>query len=227
MGAKCPITVVPNGVDLNSFQPASSSQNPRSDLGIFLRSDLNKNGENNSVIITTSRLVKKNGIDILIESLRFLPGNFHLQILGTGPEEKSLKQFMSRFDLDSRVQFLGHVPPDQVAGYLSKADVFARPSRSEGLGNSFLEAMAAGVPVVGTPVGGIPDFLKNGETGWFCEVDNPKDLADKIQYILDPNNRSHVEQVIINAKKLVAEKYNWQIISQQMAQIIANLAVDK
>ena len=121
-----------------------------------------------------------------------------------------------------------------MVGYLFKADVFVRPSRSEGLGNSFLEAMAAGLPVVATPVGGIPDFLygeqgrtiDQNQTGWFCEVDNPKSVAEKVKYILGPNNRNHVEQVITNAKKLVEEKYDWKIISQKMAQIIANLAGD-
>ncbi|MEK7092662.1 MAG: hypothetical protein AAB907_03480, partial [Patescibacteria group bacterium] len=86
----------------------------------------------------------------------------------------------------------------------------------------------------GTPVGGIPDFLKGDalagskaspliQTGWFCEVDNPKNLADKIQYILDPNHRDEVGWVVNNAKKLVWEKYNWKIIAQKMAEIIANL----
>ena len=176
MGAKCPITVVPNGVNIGKFKV----QNEK----------LKETTKNFKTIITTSRLVKKNGVDTLIESLKFLPENVKLQILGTGQEEMSLRQLMSRHRLDSRVEFLGHVAPDKVAEYLVQADIFARPSRSEGLGNSFLEAMAAGVPTIGTPVGGIPDFLQ-GDTlagskvspliqtglprqqrGWVCEVNN-------------------------------------------------------
>lgn len=233
MGAKCPITVVPNGVNLGKF----NSQNPRSDLGISLRFDLNQ-----KVIITTSRLVRKNGVDALIEAMKFLPENVRLQILGSGPEEKNLKLQTTNYKLQARVQFLGQVSPNEIPDYLAEADVFVRPSRSEGLGNSFLEAMAAGVPVVGTPVGGIPDFLFDpqddtlvgskvspfNQTGWFCEVNNPKSIADKVRYVLDPNNRHKVNQVIANAKKLVAEKYDWEIISQKMAQIIDNLvSVDR
>ncbi|MEK7208987.1 MAG: glycosyltransferase family 4 protein [Patescibacteria group bacterium] len=209
MGAQCPMTVIPNGVDLNNFQ--------------LLGSSFQDKKRNEKTIITTSRLVWKNGVDILIEAMQFLPSNARLQILGTGPEDRNLKLKAKSYHLEARVEFLGHVPPNEIPNYLAQADVFARPSRSEGLGNSFLEAMAVGVPVIGTPVGGIPDFLKDGETGWFCKVNNPKSVAEKVKYILDPNNREKVEQVITNAKKLVMEKYEWIKISQRMAQIIAKL----
>ncbi len=209
MGAPCPISVIPNGVDLDKFKSQSSKA---------------KSGSQKSkVIITTSRLVRKNGVDILIEAMRFLPNNMQLRILGTGPEEISLKQLVSRRCLDRRVEFLGQVSPNEVFGYLARADVFVRPARSEGLGNSFLEAMAAGVPVVGTPVGGIPDFLTEAETGWFCEVDNPKSIAEKVNFILDESNQALVQKVVIQAKNLISRNYNWSLIDQKMAQIIANL----
>jgi len=220
MGAKVPVTVVPNGVDPSGFQVLGSS--------LQVKKDKEK------IIIHTGRLVKKNGVDILIESLRFLDPKIKLQILGTGPLESELKLQATSYKLQARVEFLGHVPPDQVAEYLAKADIFVRPSRSEGLGNSFLEAMAVGVPVIGTAVGGIPDFLKGDaltelkaspreQTGWLCEVDNPRSVADKVQYILNPVNCDHVFQVITRAKKLIEEKYDWDKIVRQMGAIIASL----
>ncbi|MEK7621554.1 MAG: glycosyltransferase family 4 protein [Patescibacteria group bacterium] len=205
MGAKCPITVIPNGVDMRSFQLLGSSfQEKRKE----------------KIIIHTGRLVKKNGVDILIEAMRFLPENIKLQILGTGQEEMSLKQLMSRFNLDSRVEFLGQVLPNKVVEYLTQALIFVRPSRSEGLGNSFLEAMAAGLPVVGTAVGGIPDFLKQGQTGWICEVNNSQDVAEKIKFILDPNNESLVSQVVARARQMVLDKYNWDTIARAMSHLL-------
>ena len=94
--------------------------------------------------------------------------------------------------------------------------------------------MAVGVPVIGTAVGGIPDFLKGDaltelkaspreQTGWLCEVDNPRSVADKVQYILNPVNCDHVFQVITRAKKLIEEKYDWDKIVRQMGAIIASL----
>ncbi|MBI2097860.1 MAG: glycosyltransferase family 4 protein [Candidatus Vogelbacteria bacterium] len=207
MGARCSITVVPNGVNIEKFEVRGEKLNRKE-----------------KIIITTSRLVKKNGVDVLIEAMRFLPENIRLVIVGSGPEESFLKQLTSRLNLDKRVEFLGAVSPIQIPDCLGRADVFCRPARSEGLGNSFLEAMAAGVPVVGTPVGGIPDFLKDGKTGWFCEVNNPQSIADKVQYILDPANIEKVAEVKEEAKRLVEEKYNWNTIAQEMAQIMDNLA---
>lgn len=235
MGARCPIIVVPNGVDLGKI----NFQNKRPDLREIRRSSFDQ-----GVIITSSRLVKKNGVDTLIEAMQFLPDNMRLQILGAGPEEKSLKLKAKSYHLEARIKFLGHIPSSEVVGYLTNADVFVRPSRSEGLGNSFLEAMAAGVPVVGTPVGGIPDFLfdpqwqgeslpnlPNGkdspldsnQTGWFCEVNNPKSIAEKVKFILDPANAAKVQEVVHTARNLIHQNYDWSIVSQKMAQIMDNL----
>ena len=225
MGATAPISVVPNGVDVSNFQVLASS---------FQLKD-----NENKIIITTSRLVKKNGVDTLIEAMQFLPNNVRLQILGTGPEERSLRKLVSRLNLDGRIKFFGQVSPNEIPNYLASADIFVRPARSEGLGNSFLEAMAAGVPIVGTPVGGIPDFLHDpqwqGEslpfgkdlpleqTGWFCEVGNPKSVAEKIKYILEPANFDQIQAVIHNARELITQKYDWGGIAQKMAQIFAKL----
>ena len=105
--------------------------------------------------------------------------------------------------------------------YLKVSDIFIRPSRSEGLGNSFLEAMAAGIPVIATPVGGIPDFLldpaKNPDhepTGYFCEVDNPQSIATQVNKIL--SDEALRTRIIRNAKKLVTEKYDWSLIAHDM-----------
>ena len=117
--------------------------------------------------------------------------------------------------------FLGQIEHNDLPQYLAMADVFCRPSLSEGLGNVFLEAMAAGVPIIGTPVGGIPDFLKDRETGLFCQVNNPQDLADKIKEILD--NEELRRSLIKNGLSLVQEKYNWDNIVLKMEKIFLSL----
>ena len=222
MGARCPIIIIPNGVDIKNFQLPDSSFKKR---------------ENGAMIITTSRLVWKNGVDTLIKALNYLPKEVKLQIVGDGPEELTLRQLMSRCHLDNRVEFLGSVKPDQIPMLLGGADVFVRASRSEGLGNSFLEAMAAGVPTVGTAVGGIPDFLfdpnnldtecPNGhsvsQTGWLCRVNDPQSIADKVKFILDPVNAGKVEKIKENAKMLVEEKYNWEQIAQSIGATVDKL----
>ena len=90
--------------------------------------------------------------------------------------------------------------------------MFVRPSRFEGFGSSFIEAMAAGIPVIGTPVGGITDFLFDNQTGFLVPVDDPKSLAQKIKYIHDHD----VKKIVKAARKLVKEKYNWDIIAEKV-----------
>lgn len=209
MGAKCPIEVVPNGVDLN----------------IFLR-NVDRNvedifaNEKNKTVITASRLVEKNGVADLISAMEFLPQNVRLLILGGGELEGYLKKLTKEKKLENRVNFLGEVDSVGVASYFKESDVFCRPSLSEGLGNAFLEAMASNVPVVATKVGGIPDFLIDGETGWFCEVKNPQSIADKIKYILDEKNQNEIKRVKNNALKMVEEKYSWDYVVEKMKRIL-------
>ena len=120
-------------------------------------------------------------------------------------------------DSNARVLFTGFIPHADLPKYLKVSDIFVRPSLSEGLGNSFLEAMAAGIPVIATPVGGIPDFLKDGETGLFCEVSNPRSIAQKVTKLMrDAESRDYI---VKNARKMVEEKYGWEKIADRMEKI--------
>ena len=94
---------------------------------------------------------------------------------------------------------------------------------SEGFGNVFVEAMAAGVPVVATPVGGIVDFLRDGETGWFCQAGQPESIAAKMEYILNERNKEEVERVVAKAKEMVEKEYTWDKVVEQMRSIFQGL----
>ena len=105
-------------------------------------------------------------------------------------------------------------------GYLKICDIFIRPSLSEGLGNSFLEAMVAGIPVIATPVGGIPDFLFDPEknpdkesTGLFCEIRNPESIAKQVLRLIE--NSELRARIINNAKAMTIKKYDWDKIAQE------------
>ena len=130
--------------------------------------------------------------------------------------EKKLKSQVKSLNLESKVVFIEMVQPQDLPVYLKISDVFIRPSRSEGLGSSFLEAMAVGIPVIATKVGGIPDFLKDRETGLFCTLE-PGDIASKINIIFE--NEMLRRNIIENSRALVADKYNWDKISKQYENI--------
>src|SRR3989338_8749152 len=103
--------------------------------------------------------IYKNGIDILIKAVKDLP--VKVLIIGSGKLETRLNSLAQELGVRNKILFLGYIGQNNLSQYLQLTDVFVRTSRSEGLGSAFLEAMAAGVPVIGTCVGGIPYFLKN------------------------------------------------------------------
>ncbi|MEK7121034.1 MAG: glycosyltransferase, partial [Patescibacteria group bacterium] len=137
MGYTREVVVIPNAVDFPLFATRYNG-----DELSALEEKFEKNS-NDIFIITTSRLVKKNAVDVVIKSLSYLPKNFKFLILGVGDDEKKLKELTRKLNLEERVKFLGYVPHSEMPKYLQVSDVFTRPSRSEGLGNSFLEAMAS------------------------------------------------------------------------------------
>lgn len=205
MGYKEQLHVIPNGVDIKKFELSNRD---------FEKKD-------NIVLITTSRLVKKNGIGYVIKAMRFLSKSTKFRILGSGPLEASLKQLVKELGFGSQVEFLGNISNDDLPKYFANADIFVRPSISEGQGISFIEAMTAGLPVIATSVGGIPDFLKDRETGLFCEVNNPKNIADKVmEYI---NNPELTNKIIKNAKELAKKKYDWNLIVEDMRSKVFNI----
>ncbi len=208
MGARAPIVVVPNGVDTEKFKyQIANSKNGE------IRKNLGWSTEE-TVLVTASRLVEKNAVGDIIDALVFLPGSVKLLIAGTGILENSLKLQVERLKLSERVRFLGFITHDKLPEYLAASDIFVRPSRSEGMGNAFVEAMAAGLPVIATPVGGIPDFLRDGETGLFCEVGNPKSIAQKVEKLTkDKESRDYI---VRNAEALVREHYDWAMIAARM-----------
>lgn len=207
MGFKKEVQVIPNGVDIENFKKEVGEETKKK-----IKEKLNIS-EKDKVVITTSRLVVKNGLEDLIISMSFLEENYKLLILGTGKLEHKLKTLVERYNLTDRIKFVGFIPKEKIPYYFSVSDIFVRPSISEGLGNSFLEAMAAGLPVIGTPVGGILDFLKDGETGLLTPPKNPYEISRSIKRLEDKDLR---EKIIKNGKEVVSRKYSWDIISKEM-----------
>ncbi len=167
-----------------------------------------------ATVVTVSRLVQKNGVDTLIRAIAAvkpdIPG-IRCHILGDGPERQALEALARSLKVEQAVQFFGSVPYDALPPHLTAADVFVRASRFEGMGNSFVEALAAGLPIIGTAVGGIPDIIRDGKTGLFARVDDPQDLAEKIRRLLgDPKLAGAIAE---NGRAMVEERFSWSGIA--------------
>ena len=207
--------LVPNAVDTAHFSQeytAAAIDEVRDALGKRM---------GDVFVITTSRLVHKNAVDVCIRALPMLPANVHFIVLGIGPDEAMLKKLAHGLNVSERVQFVGQKSHDELPKYLKACDIFIRASRSEGMGNSFVEAMAAGLPVIATQEGGIADFLfdekRNPDlpiTGWAVDRDSPDQIAKAVLDII--SNPEKVRAVVRTAREMVLEKYDWDVVAKDM-----------
>lgn len=221
-GFKGPLEIIPNGyitpdghTDLHWFTVAKGG-NRR----IFWRNRKINIPDDDIILITTSRLVHKNGLDTVIRTLPLLR-NIQFVVLGEGPDLGKLESLAESLQVTDQVHFYGQVKNTVVLHFLHYSDVFVRPSRSEGMGNSFVEAMAAELPVIATQEGGIADFLFDAKrnpdkptTGWAVDKDTPEQIAAAVKDIL--GNPEQTKKVIQNARELVIKKYNWDLIARDM-----------
>lgn len=203
--------LVPNGVDLEVFGSKVSEESKNRVMNL-----LGKKQED-IYLVTTGRLTYKNATDDIISALEKLPKNVYLIILGKGEEGANLQKQADSLGVADRVKFVGFVEYKNIPEYFSVCDIFIRPSRSEGFGNSFIEAMAAKLPVIATPVGGIVDFVSDKETGVFCSPDNPQSIVKAVNLILE--DRLLKENMVKNAYDNVYSKYGWDKVSIQMKDV--------
>jgi glycosyltransferase involved in cell wall biosynthesis len=206
------VKMVSNGVNWEKFKPDANKLQTRKELGF--------DAEN--LIVCVSRLEHKNGTHDLIEAAKHLNDfDFKIIICGSGSEREKLEKMVKDFNLEDRVFFLGDILHSELPKYVACADIFVRPSLAEGFGIVFLEAMACNVAVIGTPVGGIADFLKDKETGLLCETGNPKGIAEKIKNLIQ--DKVLQEKLVRNGRKMVLEEYDWGKISEKLREIYAEI----
>jgi glycosyltransferase involved in cell wall biosynthesis len=199
-GAK-KVVIIPNGISPGDFKMHKYS--PKKTWTLF----------------TASSLIPRNGIDTLIDAVALLPKSlsWKLIIAGDGPDREKLVSLVKTghgLSLQNQITFLGRVPNQDIPRLLSESDLFIRPSRHEGFGISFLEAMASGVPVIATPVGGIVDFVTDQKTGLLVPPDNPNALADAIVKLT--SNKNLYLHLQGHAMDLARKHYNWDTITRQV-----------
>lgn len=169
------------------------------------------------VVFSAARLVKRKGIDQIIQILpnlrRQVEGDVYLVIAGRGPEEESLKQMAKTCQVQNKVIFTGQVSDQQLAQLFQRCDVFVLPTRPEtdgdveGFGIVFLEANVFGKPVVGGKTGGVPDAIVDGLNGYLVEPNNLNMLYKAVLKLLE---RSDIAgRLGQQGKKRVSEQFDW------------------
>jgi len=202
--------VIPNAVNTDIFKPFNAN-NIKLNMGYSI---------NDKIIITTSRLTKKNGIDVLIKSFQLLRKNNNdvfLLIIGSGEEKKEIIRLINDLNLNHCVKLLGDVPFLQIPDYLNISDVFVRPSYDEGFGSSFIEAMACNIPVIGTNVGGIPDIISNNYNGILVNPGDVLELSNKLEKMLDDEQTKIT--LAINGYDTVYNNFSWGVVYNKIVKM--------
>jgi len=209
------IRVIPMGVDIDFFSKSVGRVTGQ-----------NQKGRQQKIILYAGRLIDVKGVEYLIKALPAVlekQANAKLLVVGSGPCKGDLVSVSERLHLQEKVVFQDAVSQDELVRYYSMADVFVLPSvttdegETEGLGVVLLEAMASGVPVIGTGVGGIPDIIKDGETGLLALEKTPHDLAEKILRLwTDEELRRRVTEKGLD---FVKDEFSWGVVATKFKKI--------
>jgi len=172
----------------------------------------NKFNNRNNILGYVGRLDKGKGVINLIKAFKLISNNIEniqLLIIGDGPLFYELNNLVVNECLQDKIIFIGWVSPEDVAKYLNKMKLMILPSYSEGLPVSILEAMACGTPVLATSVGGIPDIIKDGYTGFILKNNTPEEIAKSIRNILNSNN---LNKIANRSRLLVKKEYTFKAL---------------
>jgi D-inositol-3-phosphate glycosyltransferase len=212
------IAVIPLGVDLERFRPVSK-QDARSALGL--------NGER--IILFVGRIEPLKGIDILINAASLLESDVECTVLVVGGDESSQTEVAELQDLardrgiEHRVAFVGAVDHETLPLYYNAADVCVVPSHYESFGLVAVEAMASGVPVVASRVGGLTGTIKDGETGylipWLC----PEPFAERIELLLE---NEPLRNNLGEAARAAMSRYRWENVAEAVLGLYEELLTD-
>jgi len=208
------IEVIPNGVDLNKFNPKVDGIKMRGSLGIT----------DEPVILYVGKLEFNKGIEYLILSfskiVKQIP-NAKLVIVGNGPIKNRLMNLVKQKKLSKSVIFTGKIPSKKLPSIFAASDLFVLPSLMEGFGIVLLEAMACGKPCIATKAGGTEDIIVNGETGFLAPIGDCISLYQAINALLaNPDLAQKFGKAGLNR---VRKNFTWNIIAKRTINTYRNI----
>ncbi len=197
LAPEIPIERIYNGLDLTQFAPNGTHP------------------DKVPLILAVGRLIEKKGFDDLIRAcarLRDRDIDFRCDIVGSGSDEAALKALIDELDLQDIARLTGPMPREELIKLYPRASVFVAPcvigadGNRDGLPTVLIEAMALGVPVVSTPVTGIPEIVRHGETGRLVAPNNPVELSHAIACVLEEPVRAR--EMAEAGRALVEERFD-------------------
>jgi glycosyltransferase involved in cell wall biosynthesis len=207
------ITVVPNGVDLSCFNGKIDALLMRRELGIG----------DKPLVVTASRLIKRKSPGLLISAfarvLKVMP-DAKLVIAGSGREENDLSHRVRDLNIADSVFMVGGLAREKVAQLMAAANVFVLPSKLESFGLSLLEASAAGVPVVCSRAGGIPEIFQDGLNALLYPPGDYHAMAKAIVRVIE--DKDLAKKISANAVQ-TAKRFTWERTAERILRVYEEL----
>lgn len=176
-------------------------------------------------LICVSRLLKRKGIDLLLLALSDLKAvNWRLTVIGKGNFETDLKTLTKRLKLQQKVRFLGYIPNEELYLHYQRSDIFVLPSLTESFGIVFAEAMACGLPVIGTTVGGIPEVVAHNENGLLVKPNDQLSLMRAINTLV--KNKDLRKKMGQASRRRIITHFTWEKVSQDYLKLYQSCAVN-
>jgi glycosyltransferase involved in cell wall biosynthesis len=201
------VNVIPGGADLERFRPSTEKAEIRSRMGL---------PEDKFILFTVRNLVPRMGLENLISAFEIVQNgrtNLLLVIGGEGPLEQALKEQARRCGVEDFVRFAGYIPDQDLPSYYQMADIFILPTTElEGFGLVTAEALASGLPVLATPVGGTREILSKLGSDYLFSDSTPQSIANGILNALNNWGKdSPAYKAISKSCRQVAEEhYSWE-----------------
>lgn len=205
---------LPNFIDINLFSPASADEKEA------LKKRLGLGGQR--IVTFSGRFIECKGVAFLLRAWKDISAKIQdvrLALLGDGLLFSEMKSLAQEMGISDSVFFYGHV--SDIRDFLHATDVFVLPSLYEGMPNSLLEAMACGLPVVASRIGGVVDIVKNGENGIITEPGDANSLASGIGKLLADKNLA--DTLAFNAHKTIREAYSLDNIAMKYIEFYREL----
>lgn len=178
--------------------------------------------QRDSVVGFVGRLDEEKGIRELADVARDLPDDLTFRFVGDGNLRDWLESLLAAELETGQVEMVGWVAHDEVPEQLNEMKLLVHPSRpTEGLPTTILEGLACGTPVYASPVSGIPDVVRDGETGFLMKTRDPKELAEEVESIL---NRSDLQSISENGRELILAEFTFDAACDRYTDILSRFA---
>jgi len=195
------VQIIHNSIDIERINTSKRKGELRKELKI---------PQDVTVLISIGRLAKEKGYNYLVEAIYYLKSrrrsdNIILFIIGEGEERKRIEVKIKRLGLSKIVILLGEI--EDISSYLHASDIFVTSSLHEGFSLATFEAVCAGLPVVSTKMGAVPEIIEDNKTGFLVGAGDSKALAEKIEYVLNLSKEER-KKITKGARKVVEEKFS-------------------